>query len=78
MKRFSVRGFFCATRFACLPFSLHTGHSPTITSGSLLVAQFGSMQMVRGLARNAVTFTWGMPQVGHGSGTASTLPLGSG
>ena len=78
MKRFRVRGFFCATRFAFLPAALHAGHSPTTTSGSLFVAQFGSMQTVRGLLRNAVTFTCGMPQTGHASGTASTLPFGSG
>ena len=78
MKRFRVRGFFCAMSLAVLPLALQAAHSPTSTSGSWLVAQFGSMQMVRGLLLNAVTFTWGMPQVGHGSGTASTLPLGSG
>ena len=78
MKRFRVRGFFCAISFAWMPFSLQAGHSPTTTSGSWFVEQCGSMQMVRGLLRNAVTFTWGMPHVGHGSGTASTLPFGSG
>ena len=36
------------------------------------------MHTTRGLARKAVTFTWGIPQVGHFSGTASILPLGSG
>ena len=36
------------------------------------------MHCTRGLLRKAVTFTWGMPQVGHFSGTASILPLGSG
>ena len=78
MNRFRVRGVFCAISFAWMPFSLQAGHSPTTTSGSWFVEQCGSMQIVRGLERKAVTFTWGMPHVGHGSGTASTLPLGSG
>ena len=78
MKRFRVRGFFCAMSLAFLPASAHFGHSPTTTSGSLFVSQFGSMHSVRGLERNAVTFTWGMPHVGHGSGSDSTLPFGSG
>ena len=78
MKRFSVLGFLRATSLAETPLALHVGHSPTTTSGSTLLAQLGSMQIVRGLERNAVTLTWGMPHVGHGSGKASILPLGSG
>ena len=78
MKRLSVRGFFCAMSFACLPAALHTGHSPTTTSGSLFVSQFGSMQMTRGFERKAVTFTWGIPHVGHSSSIDSILPFGSG
>ena len=78
MKRLSVLGFLRAISLASRPAALHVGHSPTTTSGSLLVGQLGSMQIVRGLERNAVTLTCGMPQVGHGSGSASILPLGSG
>ena len=78
MERFSVRGLRRAMRFLSRPRSAHTGHLPTTTSGSWFEAQAGSMHCTRGLLRKAVTFTWGMPQVGHFSGTASILPLGSG
>ena len=36
------------------------------------------MQMTRGFERNAVTFTWGIPHVGHSSSIDSILPFGSG
>ena len=80
MERFSVRGLRLRDEVRLSsPRSLHTGHSPTTTSGSWLVAQCGvDAAGTRGLLRKAVTFTWGMPQVGHCSGTASILPLGSG
>ena len=79
MKRFSVRGLRCAMSFASkMPRSVQAGHVPTTTSGSLLVAHSGSMHTTRGFARNALTFTCGMPQVGQSSSCDSILPFGSG
>ena len=51
---------------------------PEFAKTFLVVVQLGSMQKTRGLVRNAVTLTWGMPQTGQGSCWDSILPLGSG